>query len=380
MIYLVTKGIYPNTAATNRYLAFTKAFNTLSIDHVNVVINPDRNFTCLDTNIYGKTKYLYAHVKCKLFRAIEYHLKYRTRINSLLVRSFCKTLSSNDTVISFSPQYSYYFTKYNINSAQLFQEMTEHPYAYKMFKTQQKYLEFFESCKKLNGIFTISSPIKRFYESIGINSKNINVINMVVDSSRFINISAELNVEPYIAYCGTLLNSKDGVDDLIRSFSIVAKKIPNIKLYIIGKSPSKTESNSNIDLIKEYQLEDRIVLTGMVPAAVMPQLLVNAKVLVLARPNSMQAENGFPTKLGEYLLSKRPVVITKTGDIPLFLKHKEDALLCNPGDVDNIAENILWALENEEKAAVIGRNGCEVALKEFNSINETLKIIRILKD
>ena len=97
----------------------------------------------------------------------------------------------------------------------------------------------------------------------------------------------------------------------------------------------------------------------------MPQILKNAAVLALDRPESLQAQCGFPTKLGEYLLTENPVVVTKVGDIPLFLKDGETAL---------IAEE-----RNPEEASKIGKAGALVAMREFNYLNETKKIIDVIK-
>ena len=68
-------------------------------------------------------------------------------------------------------------------------------------------------------------------------------------------------------------------------------------------------------------MKDSIVFTGIVSAADIPQILKNAAVLALDRPDSLQAQCGFPTKLGEYLLTENPVIVTKVGDIPLFLER-----------------------------------------------------------
>ena len=117
---------------------------------------------------------------------------------------------------------------------------------------------------------------------------------------------------------------------------------------------------------------------GVIPAEQMPQMLKNACVLVLARPDSLQAQCGFPTKLGEYLLTGNPVVVTRVGDIPLFLENQKTALLAeqrNPGD---FAEKVLWAIEHPKEAELIGLAGREVALKEFNYRTETKKILNII--
>lgn len=123
---------------------------------------------------------------------------------------------------------------------------------------------------------------------------------------------------------------------------------------------------------------ESVIFTGVIPADQIPQHLLNADILALDRPNSLQAQYGFPTKLGEYLLTANPVVVTKVGDIPLFLTDKVSALLAEPCNIQSFSNNLIWAIENTEKARQIGYNGYKIALKEFNSSSEALKIINIM--
>lgn len=201
---------------------------------------------------------------------------------------------------------------------------------------------------------------------------------MIVDSQRFEGLRKEIISEKYIAYCGTVSNSKDGVDDLIRAFSLVHSQIPDIKLYIIGSVPSNREKSSNMELVNELGLNDFVVFTGVVPASEMPQMLKNATVVALARPDNLQAKNGFPGKLGEYLLSETPTVVTKVGDMPLFLTDGIDALLSEPSNPQDFASKVIWAIENPGKAAEIGKRGAQLAQKKFNYLTETRKLLEVI--
>ena len=156
--------------------------------------------------------------------------------------------------------------------------------------------------------------------------------------TRFDGLLKNKNKEEYIAYCGKVSNNKDGVDQLIHAFSIVHKIIPDIKLYIVGAIPANLSNEHNIQLIQDLNLSEYVVLTGMLPADEIPQIMVDAKMLVLDRPDNLQARFGFPTKLGEYLLSANPVVVTGVGDIPLFLQDKDSALISPPNNPQAFAE------------------------------------------
>ena len=87
---------------------------------------------------------------------------------------------------------------------------------------------------------------------------------------------------------------------------------------------------------------------------------------------------GFPTKLGEYLLSGVPVVSTSAGEIEKYLTHNENIFLSAIGDLDGIAQNILFIDQNVNQAAAIGESGKNLALKVFNADTYSKKIIEFL--
>ena len=107
-------------------------------------------------------------------------------------------------------------------------------------------------------------------------------------------------------------------------------------------------------------------------------MLKNATILALDRPDSLQAKCGFPTKLGEYLLTENPVVVTKVGDIPLFLQDGQSALLAEERNPEEFASKMIWVLQHPSEAAEIGKKGAKIALSEFNYLNETKKILNVI--
>jgi glycosyltransferase involved in cell wall biosynthesis len=165
---------------------------------------------------------------------------------------------------------------------------------------------------------------------------------------------------------------------LIKSFAQVVNRYPQIKLYIIGPVHKECDANENLRLIKDLNLSNSVILKGTVSFKEIPQILKNAKILALCRPDNLQAKHGFATKIGEYLLTENPVVLTAVGDFPLFFKDKENALLSEPDNPTAFAEKILWALDNPNEAAVVGKNGAKLSEKEFLYINVVKQICKIM--
>ena len=372
MIYFILKNYIPNTAPTNRILSYLETFENEGVAVTVYYLLPGKQMEVINRK--------YKNIK------IEYCWRYYTHKNKLskLLIFFIslykirRIFKSGDIVYTYGVNA---IMKHLLgqDGVRYFAERTEHPdvtakESWPFYITKESSIAIY---KKLDGLFVISTSLKEYFVSIGVKSEKVHIINMTVDVKRFANVKKQVVEERYIAYCGTASNNKDGVDELIKAFGIVAGVIEDVKLYIIGKTPSKNDQSNNIALIDQLKLKDRIVFTGVVTAHKMPQLLKNSEVLALDRPDSLQAKCGFPTKLGEYLLTKNPVVVTKVGDIPRFLKDGVSALLseqCNP---DDFSSKLIWALTHPKDAAIIGENGAKVALREFNSEIETKKIISI---
>jgi glycosyltransferase involved in cell wall biosynthesis len=257
----------------------------------------------------------------------------------------------------------------------MFCESTEHPDAIKLHK--DNYKEWLKD--KLNqhkAFFVISQSLKDYYNSIGVKKEKIYVINMFVDTNRFNNLKRTTN-ENYIAYCGAVSYDKDGADILIESFAKFYPSHKDYKLLIVGKGVEPSVIDRLKDLAKQLGIEQQVVFTGLVAPQEMPQLLFNARILALARPDSLQAQNGFPTKLGEYLATGNPVVVTRVGEIPLFIKHRENGFLADP-NTNSFSEQLAWVADNYDQALQIGARGRELAYNDFSYYSQSKKALDIM--
>lgn len=260
---------------------------------------------------------------------------------------------------------------------QLFFEVTECP---DLFPPRTYPFSIYKRLwKRLNGIFVISSNLKYYFIERGVTSDKVHVINMIVEASRFEGLKRNPNVTPYIAYCGNInKDSKDGVGDLIKSFVLYHRIFPDRKLYIIGPIVSREQKEEYDNYLKSCNIFDFVVFTGSVSPFEIPQYLVDAEMLVLARPDNLQAKYGFPTKLGEYLLSGRPVVVTNVGNICDFLVDGQSAYIAKPGDINNISNKMIEISKNEFLATRVGEKGKISALTYFDCMRETVKLLSIM--
>ena len=373
-IYFLARTYSPNAASDIRYRSFLSGFKgETKISFVYFIPDADRSkFTSPYDNI--DAIHLWEN-KCPSNKILR-HLFFYYQLLKFVIG-----LKNDDVVVDLAccEMLPILFLKKGLK---VYYEISEHPeislYSTKLFAPSVE--KFCSQCKRLTDLFVISNALKDYFIEKGVDSERIHVINMTVDDSRFQSLCKNEGKDRYIAYCGTASNNKDGVDQLIRSFSIVSKQYTDVKLYIIGKTPNKNQAFSNGNLVKELNLEEKVIFTGAVPYTDVPQLLMDAEILALDRPDNKQAKYGFPTKLGEYLMTGNPVVITHVGDIPLFLTDNETALIAAPDNEISFAEKLIWALENPAEAKDIGIQGRQLAMKCFNGTIEGNKIMQIIKN
>lgn len=386
-IVMITSGSYPyGNAATNRTLSIAKGLAELN-HVVNILcINPAKN-QCKKSN---KIKIQYNGINiqytCKTTKWPKRKLKKFLIFSKGMFNSF-KTLKdinknskidiaiillTNPIIIEF---YIKWFKKRNIK---ILHERTEYPFV--NIKNNIFYIKILlpiylkYTINKFDGIYTINHELTNYFKSIIKKPVKIETILMTVEPERF-NIKKSENCENYIAYCGTMWGNKDGVHILIEAFSKITFDFPDIKLYMIGDTSNEGEFKKIKEKISLLEIEDKVVFTGFISSDEIPHLLVNTKMLVLARPDNIQAKGGFPTKLGEYLATGNPIVVTSVGEIPNYLIDGVNAFLAEPDSVDSFASKMKFVLNNIDLANNVGLKGKELANFVFNYKIQTKKLI-----
>lgn len=197
------------------------------------------------------------------------------------------------------------------------------------------------------------------------------IVPMTVEVERFtITKSANPNYGKYIAYCGNM-QEVDGVSILIRAFGIVNRQYPDVKLVLAGDS---TDVPSQKQLAESLGIKDNVIFLGKITRNEVPQFLTDATLLALASPTSDRACASMPCKVGEYLCTGNPVVVTGLGEINKYLKDGKTAYLSTPDSPEAFAFKLEEALSDSRKAYVIGQNGKEVAIQNFSSDAQVKRI------
>jgi glycosyltransferase involved in cell wall biosynthesis len=227
-----------------------------------------------------------------------------------------------------------------------------------------------------DGFILISSTLATFNKQLFRKSMPIKIVPIIVDKERF--KFSDVKRNNLITYCGNLFGEKDGVKILIEAFSKLHLRHTDYKLVLIGDTSRKKEFKVLQQFIKDFGIESKVEFKGFVHRDHIPNLLIQSSVLVLARPDNIQTKGGFPTKLGEYLASGRPVLVTSVSDIPKYIQDGVNGYLAKAGSVDDFTKKLDWILSNFDEAEKVGHKGQKLTEKEFNHVYQAGRVISFM--
>ena len=150
-----------------------------------------------------------------------------------------------------------------------------------------------------------------------------------------------------IAYIGSLNLNNHPVDLLIEAFQIIAAKMEDVILLIVGGGK---------DIIKLQQLSERlgiqgrVFFEGRVPPDLIPQYYLMADVSVDPVHATDAARGRCPLKLFESWAMHTPMITSDVGDRGLLAGTPPALHLVMPGDKEDLAKHIIAVLNNPDLA------------------------------
>ncbi|OUR71053.1 colanic acid biosynthesis glycosyltransferase WcaL [Methylophaga sp. 41_12_T18] len=189
-------------------------------------------------------------------------------------------------------------------------------------------------------------------------------------------LARDENIRPNISkqlLCVGRLCEQKGQLLLLESMRSLRDSGIDCTLVLAGDGPMRSEVESRIS---EYNLADRVEITGWISSEQVKRLLLESRGLVL--PSFAE---GLPVVIMEALALSRPVITTYVAGIPELVKSGSNGWLIPAGNTQALttAMNELLSTD-EETLALYGRNGYE-AVNELHNIEiEVKKIASLFED
>jgi glycosyltransferase involved in cell wall biosynthesis len=239
------------------------------------------------------------------------------------------------------------------------------------FLLNYKYLN-----KNSDKLIVFSFFLKEEYIKMGYNEHNIIVQPNLTDFEFW--LSENTDIQYTIGYSGAPY-LKDGLSDLFTALSLLRNEGMSVTLLVIGDSTfGKSLIPALKDECRKLNITENVTFTGLVDSSMVRKYLSECRFLAITRPSTVQTKAGFPTKLGEYFATTRPILSTDFGDIERYFDNGSDLIIAKTGNPESIASGIKWILENGEAVEQISRTGYIKAKKLLDYQTAIKRIIEFI--
>ena len=211
--------------------------------------------------------------------------------------------------------------------------------------------------KRATHIVVISAEHEKYYKRYNDKAVFI-VVPMLLEynNSEKENLDKPLSEDFKICYAGTLTES-NGMDLLLESIRMI-KTNKKFSLHLFGPSPPYYYSHLK-KVIADNNMKNVFISPPKENSETI-EFLKRCDLMVIPKIIDRRAVGYIPSKLGDFMYSGKPVLVTNVGEINKYILDGINGYLCTP-DASSIAAKISYILDNQEESMNIGVKGKETA-------------------
>lgn len=223
-----------------------------------------------------------------------------------------------------------------------------------------------------SGYVSMTHNLLSFYQKLSF--KPGIILSSIIDISRFVGIEKKVvKISPIkLLYMGNMQLSKDNVDNILYAMSILLRDGYDVTLALYGK-PNARDKAKLEKIIDGEKISERVCF-HFASFDEVPAILASADILVSSQPVTVRAEGGFPTKLGEYLMSGTPALLTDVGETSQYFKDGVHMFFAPPHSPLEFAKKVEFIVDNYDFALKVARQARDYVEREYSHVAAGCKL------
>jgi glycosyltransferase involved in cell wall biosynthesis len=221
--------------------------------------------------------------------------------------------------------------------------------------------------------FAVSSEVKEMIIKANKTSHNIDVLPNCFVEDEFNEFN---NKEKNYIFCNCRLAEGKGIENLLITYKKVAKKYPDLKLYLCGGKFHFGKQEKILDYINNFLkdnnfLKKNIVMLDNLDWSEIPGYIKDSKLVVL--PTQYES---FGIAALESIACCKPLITMSVGNLPCLVKNS--GILLEYGDNTSLYNSIVDLIEDSKLRNNLIQN-CKIVRKEYTSVNVARKLLGFIE-
>jgi len=156
-----------------------------------------------------------------------------------------------------------------------------------------------------------------------------------------------------VGYLGSIVDY-EGLDDLVRALALLVAQGLDVEAVIAGDGNARPMVAA---LAVELGLGERVKMPGTLAPDLGPKLFAAVDAVVLPRKSFAVTELVEPLKPLEAMAAGRPLIASDIGPLRDIVRHRENGLLHQPSDPDDLALQLRSLMQDPALAQTLGEAG-----------------------
>jgi glycosyltransferase involved in cell wall biosynthesis len=188
----------------------------------------------------------------------------------------------------------------------------------------------------------------------------------VFDADKYQNTARAPGRSFTLMYHG-LLVERHGLDLAIDAMARLNGDAPGLKLEIYGDRTDYVERIMH--QVDERNIQEFVHFHGYKSQTEIAQAIVGIDLGVIPNRLNDFTNINFPTRIFEYLAMNKPVMVPRTKGVTDYF-GEDEILFFQPGDVDDLAEKLVWAYSHPSELQAMMERGREVYRRNSWALQE----------
>lgn len=210
-------------------------------------------------------------------------------------------------------------------------------------------------------IVTISEYNKKYIKRNYTPNASVDIVRAGIRPEKFVPTE---NTEPNRILTVSRFVEKKGLPYALEAVDIATEEIPELEYHIIGSGELKPDL---VNKAKQLGIDENVVFLENVSDQQLVTELDEARCFVLPCIIAKSGDrDGIPVALMEAMAMKTPPVSTTVSGIPELVDHKQNGLLTEPKNPEEISDAIVSLLEADLQWTAYAERAREKVVSEYN--------------
>ena len=179
-----------------------------------------------------------------------------------------------------------------------------------------------------------------------------------------------------IAYVGGF-GPHRGLDTCIKAMPRIVEKIPNAKLYLVGKGNKDVENHLK-NLVRINNLESCVAFIGYKPFSEIPAIMSSSSINTIPHNADEHTNNTIPHKLFQIMLSEQLLMVSSCKPLKRIADKYDAGVVFEAGNTQDFADKVIAVHQHKNDYHSKIKNAFDAVMNQGeNWENESLKLVEL---